>query len=265
MTSVNKIYTIKENSLLTIPSYLTKEPLYRLIIDTMIDNIETKKWMPDSKIPAERALSIKYNVSRATIRTAIAELKKKGLVYQKKGSGTYISKHNQNHLVQFYSFTEQMKKIGKIPSSIVIAFELIIPPKYIVKKLELEADDQVYYIERLRLADDAPMMIEATYIPQSRMKNLTLERVKQSPLYDIFREDYHVIIMYAIESFRSTIVPNEYRSMLECRKNESGMLITRLTHTQKGPIEYTESIARGDSFSYEVTLFPTVQIIPPVN
>ncbi len=79
----------------------------------LIDLINSGELKENDKLPSERELCEQYNVSRTTARQAIGELERKEYVYKVHGKGTFISpKVYKQQLLKFYSFTEEMKKLG---------------------------------------------------------------------------------------------------------------------------------------------------------
>ncbi|SUN45002.1 GntR family transcriptional regulator [Streptococcus dysgalactiae] len=95
-----------------------EQPLYLQIVDALEVKIR-KSMTANDKLLSERELSNLYDVSRITIRLALKELELRGLIYKKQGKGTYVSgiKEPPTDLSSTYSFTEQMKKMGKMPKN----------------------------------------------------------------------------------------------------------------------------------------------------
>ena len=103
-----------------------KIPLYCQLAEIIINEIESKGLKENDRLPAEREYSEKYKLSRATVRQAIDYLEKKGYIYKIQGSGTFVSSRRlKQKLLKFYSFTEEMKKQGKVPKSKILSFKII--------------------------------------------------------------------------------------------------------------------------------------------
>ncbi|WP_153057302.1 GntR family transcriptional regulator, partial [Streptococcus suis] len=107
-------------------SQTVEKPLYLQLVDELEVAIR-ERMAPNDKLFSERELTQVYGVSRITVRLALQELEKRGLVYKKHGKGTYVSEISDTavDLSQAYSFTEQMKKIGKVPRTSILSFELV--------------------------------------------------------------------------------------------------------------------------------------------
>ncbi|HEP1819600.1 TPA: GntR family transcriptional regulator [Streptococcus suis] len=236
--------------------YLNEEkPLYLQLVDELEISIR-ERMAPNDRLLSERELTQVYGVSRITVRLALQELEKRGLVYKKHGKGTYVSEISERavDLTQAYSFTEQMRKIGKVPKTSILSFRCIQVSDYIAQQLQLSHGETVYEIERLRLADDIPMMLERTYIPVLQFPALTAQRLNEKPLYEIFFEDYGQIIRLAEEEFYASISLDNEASVLGIPNNSPVLHLVRKTFNVKNRIiEFTFSIARADQFRYKIS------------
>ncbi|GHI00088.1 GntR family transcriptional regulator [Neobacillus kokaensis] len=230
-------------------------PLYFQLMDTILEKIELGELKENEKLPSERELCELYSVSRTTVRQTMQSLERDGYIYKVHGKGSFVSpkKYNQS-LIQFYSFTEEMKKAEKEPSTKILSFEQIICEAHIAKKMNLSEDSDVFKLTRLRLADDEPMLYETTYLPVSRFDNLTKNQLENTPMYEVFHELYNVTITKATETFKAVSTRTIEAEYLQIIENTPSLMFERITYEHDTIIEYTASIARGDKFSYTVEL-----------
>lgn len=230
-------------------------PLYYQLKDIIVDKIERGELAENDQLPSERELCDAYKVSRTTVRQTMQELEKEGYIYKIHGKGTFVSPkvYNQS-LVKFYSFTEEMKKAGRQPSTKVFSFEKVHADCKVAKIMNLPDGEEVFKVTRLRLADEEPMIFETSYVPVGRFQNLTSKRLEQSPMYEIFRQEYNVSITKAIESFKAVSARKDEAEILRIIEGSPCLMLKRITNEQNEVIEYTVSIARGDKFTYTVEL-----------
>jgi GntR family transcriptional regulator len=229
-------------------------PLYSQLFDILAADIE-KNLKENDQIPSERDICEKYDVSRSTVRQTMAELEKEGYINKIHGKGTFVTPKRVNQdLIKFYSFTEEMKKIGKNPTSKVLEFQILEPDSNISKKLQVNEDELLYKFIRVRLADDTPMMLETTYIPYNRFPGLTKEHLSREALYDILQNRFNTNISMAEETFTPILANEEEAKLLNMPVNIPSLKIERFTFEDNSLIEYTISIARGDKFKYRVKL-----------
>ncbi|WP_249315457.1 GntR family transcriptional regulator [Bacillus sp. FJAT-49711] len=230
-------------------------PLYYQLMDIIIRKIDSGELKDHDKLPSERELCEMYNVSRTTVRQTMQELEKEQLIYKQHGKGTFVSPKVINQsLLKFYSFTEEMKKIHKIPSSKVLAFDEIESDAKTAKKMEISEGTKVYKITRLRFADDEPMMYETSYLPLDRFPNLNGNDLDLVPMYTLFRDQYQAIITKATERFSAIPTSKNEAALLNIQEGEPSLLINRISFEDDYVIEYTVTIARGDKFTYSVEL-----------
>lgn len=229
---------------------------YYQLKEIIIKNIENKEYNENNKLPTEKELCRKYNISRSTVRTALSSLENEDYIYKIQGKGSFVSpKKYQQDLLQFYSFTEEMKKNGKEPSSIVLNFKITNSTNKIAKELEVSDNDKIYQFTRLRLADDEPMMIETSFLPFNLFPNLTKIELEKDPLYSILMEKYDIKFTKAEEKFKATLLRKNEADYLDYIEGGPGILLERTTYNSShGIIEYTKSVARGDKFEFRVIL-----------
>ncbi|WP_026571286.1 MULTISPECIES: GntR family transcriptional regulator [Sediminibacillus] len=230
-------------------------PLYLQLMDKIIEKINAQEYREQEKLPSERELCDMYGMSRITVRQAMQELEREGYIYKLHGKGTFVApKSYSQNLVKLYSFTDEMRKIGKIPTSKVLSFEAVEAEEAIGSKMGIHPKEEVYKVVRLRLADEEPLMYETSYIPVAKFPGLTQETLDKQPMYEVFYNDYNIPVNKAVESFSPTLVREEEAKHLRISSKQTAMLIKRYAYSDKQLIEYTITVARGDKFEYKVEL-----------
>lgn len=226
--------------------------LQQQLVNRLIDYIET---LPtNAKLDSERQLAEQYEVSRNTVRAALLSLEAIGLVRRIHGKGTFVNRTNLNSdLSSSYKFGEQMQLLGKVPTTKVISFEKREVNAYFADNMNLNFGEFIIKIERLRLADGEPMMFERTYLPLKIFPTLTLEMLKNKPLYDVFEQDYQENISYADEYFSSGVISDCDSKVMGLPEGMPCLMLKRKTYDLKQQlIEFTLSTARSDEFAYHV-------------
>lgn len=229
--------------------------LYYQLMDIILNDIEVGNLKENTKLPSERDFCEKFKISRATVRQAIAELEKNKIIYKIQGKGTFIApKKLDQPLIKFYSFTEEMIKLGKNPTSQILDFSIINCDERISNTLNLDILSKVYKLVRIRLIDNLPTMYETTYLPTSIFPNLTLDILKEKPLYTILKENYNIKFLKAEETFFPILATEEEATFLNVSTYDPSIKIQRVTFSSEYIIEFTESIVRGEKFKYKVIL-----------
>mgnify|MGYP001062490516 CR=1 FL=1 len=213
--------------------------LYYQLVDLLKDRIETQM-TPHDKLLSERELCQHYGVSRTTVRLALQELENQGYIYRRHGKGTYVSdlSDKSSNLAGAYSFTEEMREIGRVPKTVILEFRQMEANKRIAKNLNIHLGETVFKLKRLRLADEEPLMVERSYLPAKLFMGLDLPLLESKPLYDVFSQDYE---------------QKKDAAVLRIADGAPVLHLTRITYNVKNEIiEYTDSVARADQFHYKI-------------
>ena len=235
--------------------FQSKSPLYYQLAEIIINDIKEKNLQENDRILTEREYCEKYNLSRSTVRQAIAYLEKKGYIYKVQGCGTFVSSRvMKQKLLKFYSFTEEAKKQGKVPSSKILSFKEKKADEKICKELNINRDDKVYELQRLRLADDEVVMYEKTYLLEKKMQGLSKNILLEKPLYDILQNRYNISFTKATERFSVLLADEKIAEILTIPQGSPIIRLQRWTYAGMEIIEYTVSLVRGDRFEFEVEL-----------
>lgn len=228
-----------------------KKPLYIQLSEQLIEKIKNKMEVGDL-LPSERKLAETYEVSRTTVRLALNYLEKRGYIAIKHGKGSSVLDRQQAliNLSNMYSFTEQMRSIGKKPQTTLLSLTVTDNSKYF-KNVFSKDENKLIKLVRLRSADGIPMIYEESFIPYSKFKGISEDDLNQRPLYDIFLDDYGEVIKLAQEEFSAEIASKSAAEQLHLDEQSPVLNIFRTTYNANDEVvEYTESKARPDKFSY---------------
>lgn len=159
--------------------------VYRSVMRDLKQKILTNQY-PGMRLPDERSLSELYGVSRSSIKRALGILAQQGIIFKKRGSGTFINPlYLKNQSLFHYEgsnlgVTDSFQLDGKQQSIKLLEYEVVPASADVQEELFLNPNDFVYQIKRLRLIDDQPFMIETGFIPIKIAPTLTPEIVKGS-------------------------------------------------------------------------------------
>jgi GntR family transcriptional regulator len=171
---------------------LVRAPVYQQLNDQLRQQL--KGAAPGTRFLTEREISEHYAVSRATANKALAGLVGEGLLEFRKGVGTFVRPATLAYdLQQLMSFTAQAVAAGQTPSTRVIGFDLVdastLAPG-ITAALGMETGP-VWRIERLRLLDGRPTIVETRHVPERLCPGLSAADVAGS-IYDLWRDRYRL-------------------------------------------------------------------------
>ena len=230
--------------------------LYYQLKEILAGKLKSNEWTIGSKIPTERELCDLYKVSRITVRQALNDLENEGYLSRKQGKGTYVTAPRiEQRLSRFYSFSEEIRKMGFTPDTKVISFDVVKADKYHSGKLNTEEGTEIYSIRRLRLADNKPFAMETSFIPCNSCPGLTSDQVSGEGLYNTMKTKYNINPSRAEEVFCAALVTEDDALYLQVKKNSPGLYIERFTYNENNQlVEYCEGVIRGDRYKYRVSL-----------
>jgi GntR family transcriptional regulator len=118
------------------------------------------------RLPNEQDMSEKFRVSRATVREAYRALIDAGYLSRRHGTGTFVNRLPQRHALDLnLSYTAMIQAAGFTPSIKVIAQRIEAADAEDLVRLRLQPGDEVVVVERVRLADDRPVVYSVDRIP----------------------------------------------------------------------------------------------------
>ncbi|MGX4668495.1 GntR family transcriptional regulator [Cerasibacillus sp. JNUCC 74] len=226
-------------------------PLYRQIANKIREDIMLAKLSKGDAIPAEAKLAKTYGVSRVTIRQALKLLIEEGLLYSVQGSGTYVS-HNkiEHNILKLQGFTEEMEKLQNNPTNEVLEFKLTDPTDEVQKILNITTKDKVYYMKRLRFADEEPYLLEESFLPVELFPDLSIDIIKKSK-YDYIENKGYVINRRYGELI--PMLPNEeLKTILHLDGDEPLLFLKAFTVFKDGQVfEYSKVYYHPKKYAFK--------------
>ncbi|WEV51583.1 GntR family transcriptional regulator [Lactobacillus sp. ESL0731] len=226
-------------------------PLYKRIYIDIKEQIKNQTLLPEQKLPPEKFLCEKYQVSRITIRKALELLTRENLVTTVHGKGTYVnSKKMMGKLNQVQGFSEFALARDKDNQQVILKRE-ITKNKEAAQKLLLPPDTDLIYIKRIFKIDDKSIAINKSWLSAKRFPNLLVDFTETTSLYDYLKHKYNEI---ATDSYRelSVILPSsEQKRLLKLTKTVPLFEVTKTAYDQlKQPLEFSHYVVRGDEMTY---------------
>jgi GntR family transcriptional regulator len=224
-------------------------PLYHQLMERLKDSIVKGHWTPGDKILSENQLMDQFGVSRNTSKKAIDELVQEGILYRIQGKGTFVAKPKlQQSLMGFYSFSKVLKEKGLNPKDIILKIEEVKLTAKIQEALKLEENETVIEMKRLRCANNEPYILESSFIPKKLIKDTEqLKKVGEISLYDLFAQQFNIVVTKAKEAFEPVLIRAEESEYLQTEEGRPALLLERTAYEVNGlPVEFCISIVRGD-------------------
>lgn len=206
------------------------------------------------KIPSERELMDQFSVSRSTVRQAIDALVMEGVLEKVHGRGTFVTlRPLEEWLGNLSTFNEIIKEMGMKPSIKIIYKGFITPPQEVAQLFE--TNNKVYYLKRLRYANDIPISLEEQYYPLDIGQKLDKYNLQDTAIYDLLETSLGITLWEAEQVITCSIPNQDECTLLELDSPLSTLLTERiLFDINNKPVEFEKSIFRSDMYSFRIRL-----------
>ncbi|SFF85928.1 GntR family transcriptional regulator [Streptococcus equinus] len=225
-------------------------PAYIRIHDAIKKEIDGGVWEIGQRLPSERDLADDYEVSRMTLRQAITLLVEEGILERRVGSGTYVASHRvQEKMRGTTSFTEIVRSQGKTPSSQLISYQRKPANDTEIQQLQLKASDYVVRMERVRYADNVPLVFEVASIPEKLIREFKREDITEHFFQTLTDNGYE--IGKSQQTIYAKNASERVANYLKVPKNHAVLALTQVSYFTDGrPFEYVHSQYVGDRFEF---------------
>ncbi|MFP3612826.1 GntR family transcriptional regulator [Paraburkholderia sp. SIMBA_050] len=233
---------------------LPAPPLYEQIKTELRLRILNGSYAAHARMPSENELCAMFNVSRITVRQALGDLQKEGLVFKLHGKGTFVSKPKAfQNVSALQGFAEAMSSMGYEIVNQVRQIRFIAANARIAGRLDLPEGAKVAEIHRVRLLDREPVSLEITWVPEALGKRIANADLVTRDIFLILENDCGVPLGHADVSIDAILADDEIAAALSVEEGSPVLRIERLTHAADGtPIDYEYLYFRGDAFRYRL-------------
>lgn len=230
-------------------------PLHLQISNQLRAAILNGDLQPGEQLPSERTLSEQHDISRVTVRAALANLEHEGLIFSRPGKGRYVAKPKiDQQLIHLTGFSEDIQRLDLRPSSKVLSRELGVASAELASQLQIPTGARVFSILRLRLANGAPLAIEQAHLSLSLCPDIFEQDFETGSLYAYLRQ-CGLEPREARQTLSAGIPTAEERRLLDLHGDAAVMRMKRTTYLiSNQPVEYVESVYRGDKYQFNVSL-----------
>jgi GntR family transcriptional regulator len=209
---------------------------------------------PETQLPPERELAELANVSRVTVRKAVSQLVEDRVLEQRRGAGTFVRSQRtkmEHSLSALLSFTEYMRQRGKTSTSRILRRGIFLPTPDEQISLGLAGTDRVARVDRLRSADEIPLALEWSSLPQDILPDP--DSVETS-LYDVLRAMGRAPSR-AVQRISAVNLIGSDARLLGLPDGAAALSIDRTAYLPSGrPIEYTRGLYRSDIYDFVAEL-----------
>ncbi|AGW42735.1 GntR family transcriptional regulator [Leifsonia xyli subsp. cynodontis DSM 46306] len=220
-------------------------------------SLSIAKMQPGERLAGEQALAAQYGVSAMTVRRALQVLIQAKRIIGIRGRGTFVAQPTVTKRMVMASFTDSMKASGMTAHARVLAATIGPAGAEAAADLNIQRNDQIITVERLRFGDDVALSIDRTVLNAERVPGLLGEDLTGS-LYELLYRRYGMTLSRA-ESRVSAVLPTaEEAALLNIPPSQPCLRVHSRSMTDERAIaEQTTSLYRGDR--YELSFNPDAE------
>ena len=230
-------------------------PLWAQVLADLTARLEAGDF--EARFPTDHELVAAYGVSRQTVREAVRRLADGGVLTRERGRGTRVRTLEFEHTPgTLEGLFHQVEAQGATPTS-VVRVQRETTDARIASRLEEPSRAKLVHIERLRLADGEPLALDRSWLPARVARRLLDADLTHAGLYDELVRLCGVTVAGGSERVRPVVPTADERRALEIGADVAGFAIERLVRSADGePLEWRQSLVRGDRYSLVVELAP---------
>ncbi|MBS4205675.1 GntR family transcriptional regulator [Lederbergia citrea] len=236
--------------------------LYNIVKMKIMEKIKSGKYQVGDKLPTEMELCEEYSVSRTTIRIALQQLALEGRIYRVQGKGTFVSKPKiqQSLSTTEKGFASQLIEQGYKPKTDIIELKVIPADSTLASHLQVNGNDPVTQLARIRYANDEPLFYAVSYIPWHFAPGLVNDEEScKGSLFQLLQDKYNVKIHKTVEVLEPILASKQISEYLSVSEDTPVFHLETLTYDENlKPIEFSESVFRGDRSTFTIERIYTV-------
>lgn len=211
------------------------------------------EYQPGDLLPDQETLAQEFNTTRMTVRKAIQLLIVEGVVYTKRGAGTFLrkdfnteDKHDMESSVDRPVGTT-LTYAGRKVTSKVLSLDARLPTEAEQNSLIIGPDEPVYVIRRVRYVDGLVYAYEHTIMP-TKISTITRE-ILEGSVYKHLADEAHVHIAGSHRRIHAIKATQDDVEAMGCELNDPVLVINQVSYTEEGePFEVSE-----EHFPYETS------------
>ncbi len=213
--------------------------LHRQIFLVLKERLAAHRY--EQGLPTEEALTREFSVSRATVRSALADLETAGLIRRVHGKGSFPVTQGHVHVqLSATTYLERLKQTSTETRIHMLDFSFGVPPNHVQQNLLLGPEERALHVIRTRNKGRVPVMLLDAYVPERFSEGMTKHDLQETPLYEALISR-GLAFGHVVQEISACIADPARAQAL---KVDVGIALIQLNRTifdeQRVPIQYLE-------------------------
>ena len=231
-------------------------PLYYQLKSVLEAKIRSHEFKEKERLPSEAQLCEEFSVSRITVRQALSELMKSGLIYRDRGKGTFIAEGAGLKKPTLKGSIEDLVAAAEGTRIEILSYKEVPVPEDIFRTLRADKPERAYRLEILRFVANGPQGYSLIHFPPSLGRMISLDEIKEATEIISFVEDKLGTLAHgAHQTIDVGVADRLLAKYLSVQPGAPLLIIRREYFTRKGAFMFSaETHFRPDRFKYEIEL-----------
>ena len=232
------------------------QTLYARLRDELRGAILDGRLAVHSKLPSENELSQANGVSRITVRQALADLQREGLITRLQGKGAFVSHPRTSQSLQrLEGLGEALSPQGQAVHSQRLSMKSLRAPATVAKQLQLPARSEVYQLMTLRYVNLSPVSVNCSYYPKTLGERMVRLDMSGRDVIEVLEQDLGLQVSQAQLDISAIPLAKREAKWLKGTVGEPALLVHRiLLDDRHQPVQIEMATHRAETFSYKLTL-----------
>jgi GntR family transcriptional regulator len=231
-------------------------PLSLQVSDEILKILEEEGYGEGDQLPSEQELASHLGVSRPTVREALKLLEERQVLYCRHGRGRFLTLDHsliQESIARLQSVTEMLEECSIVAQAKVVSLREEPAGESVAQQLGIEASDPVILLERIRLANEEPLIYSLDVFPRNIVKG-PLDAVElRGSLLQIMEERWGVRIAYSRAAIRAVHLEAETTQRMGLPPDLPWIMMEQVNYTaQHRPVVFSKDYHRGDKFTFYI-------------
>jgi GntR family transcriptional regulator len=234
-------------------------PFYFQLKKVLEEEIVSGRWQPGDRFPSEPAMCSHFDISRSTVRQALAELESEGLIRKEKGRGSFVARPQPSSwlLQSTHGFYDDAVREGRKVTSRVLRRGIEPLPQWALDALELPSGSTGVALERLRWVDDQLVMYVITHLPLRLADTVLDADLETGSLYHILAEHEGLTVGGGYRRVEAVVARDELAPLLEVERGAALLFVEAVSWTaDRRRFECYRAWHRADRTKVEVQTVP---------
>lgn len=210
---------------------------------------------PDGRIPAEMELAEVLGVSRTTVRDALGRLEMEGAISRRQGAGTFVNNPGlqiRSRLDEIWSYEAMLRAHGYTPSTKVVEATLTTAGSDLAGQgtadaLDLDYDDGVYFVKKLFLENDIPVILARNVLPRRLFNGAVDEQQFGLPIFELFETGGRERLAYYLTEIVPVLADADVSRLLQIAPGTPLISFDEIGYNEASePIVKSQSYFRDD-------------------